>query len=158
MSNSAVVKQLCCCCRNKQPKTTCCWCALAARYIVYPGLKYSCALSSWALCAACVTYGSVEDVLRLYCDHYGRPLVSTVARAEHVTTAQRERYRSTGQPPSPHSSADETPVTFRAASREKAPCSRRGCLHLTARRNGGQNTVKSAGTHPKPSQEDLDAV
>jgi len=56
--------------------------------------------------------------------------------------------------------ADETPVTFRAASRETSPCRcpRCRCLHLAARRNGGENTVKSAGTHTKPPEEDMDAV
>lgn len=91
-------------------------------------------------------------------------LVSTVARPEHVTTArERGRARETaGRPgylhPRRQSSADETPVTFRAASREKVPCFRRGCLHVTWRHDGGQNTVESAWTHPKPTQEDLDAV
>jgi len=79
---------------------------------------------------------------------------------EHVTSQLREResacarYRSISI-----TSADETPVTFRAASGEKAPCPRRGRLHLGTRRNDGQHDAgETVGAHPEPPEEDLDAV
>lgn len=123
---------------------------MLVRYFTFPGSE----ISLRPFLAESIIYGLAEDALRPYCGHYG---------PHHVTAAHRARHRQTDRPTglSVHPAArrtDETPVTFRAASREKIPCSRRGCLHLTARRNGGQNTTETAGTHPESPEEDLDAV
>ena len=70
-------------------KQVCCCCDLAT--LVYLSWKYPCAL--FRLISQ---HRTVENTLRPYCGLYDRPLISTVARSEHVTAAQRKRARDTG--------------------------------------------------------------
>ena len=71
-------------------KQSCCCRGLAT--LVFMAWKCPCALLRLFAQHSDVT---VEYTLRPYCRLYGRPLILTVARPEHVTAAQRKRERET---------------------------------------------------------------
>lgn len=73
-------------------KTTCCWCILTPRFLLFPGLK----ISLRPFLAEFIGYGLAEDVLRPYYGHYGLLLVCRSAPRDDST--QRGTDRPTDPP------------------------------------------------------------